>query len=197
MIEQNTPEVASAARPAKAPSGYARRLAWLQERMDRWWYLPCVAGLAGLDNFILCFPTDVFLVSTAALRPQRWVRIFLAFATGSALGMLALSWAVSAGGSTVHDLLSWLLPKDLDLSETGGAAHTYGAWALFIVAINPLVPSQPAVILATVAGMKPLSVFVWVYLGRLTKYGAYTFAAARAPRLVARYLRSTPKEPST
>jgi membrane protein YqaA with SNARE-associated domain len=180
----------------RAREHYRAGLEWLAQRMDQWWYLPCVSLFAGLDIFLLCFPTDVFLVTSSALRPRHWVRIFMAIALGSSLGMLAFAYAVKFGGPSIQPLLGWADPASAYSGHTALAVARYSALALFLIAVNPLVPPQPAIIVAVVAGMDPLTVFIWVYAGRLCKYSAYAFAAGRAPRLVGRWIRPVPERAS-
>jgi membrane protein YqaA with SNARE-associated domain len=166
---------------------YRAGLEWLQLRMDQWWYLPCVALCSGIDNFLLCFPTDIFLVTTSALRPKRWLRIALFIAVGSALGTLAFAYAVDYGGPAFRAFANGA--ASTPASATSSSLARYSALALFLVAANPLVPPQPVVAAAVLAGMSPLEVFVWILAGRTTKYCVYAFAAGRAPRYVSRWIR--------
>jgi len=181
-----TPETSHSTTPE---GRVGRRLTWLKSHMDAWWYLPCVGILAGLDMFIWIFPTDLFLLTTAALRPRRWIVIFLAFATGSSLGMLAFAYGIEFGGPLFSHLLEGLSLNRDAWRVAQGVANRNAAWILFLVAVNPIVLPQPAVAVAVIAGVKPLTVFGASFLGRLVKYATYSFVASRAPNLASRKLR--------
>jgi hypothetical protein len=188
MSEASTTPPAGKKRRSFA-EGHRARLAWLQQRVDRWWYLPLVSACAGLDTFVLAFPTDVFLVSSTALRPQRWLRIALFMALGSSLGLLAFAYAVESGAPWLHSWVGWAIPSASGSGENAALVARYSVFALFITAANPLVPPQPVVAVAVLAGMNPITVFVWILAGRVFKYAIYAFAAARAPRLVSRWMK--------
>ncbi len=166
------------------PAASQRVVLWLGRQIDRWWYLPLLALLAGLDMFIWVVPTDVLVITTAVLRPGRWSRICTLVALGSALGMCALAYGVGLGSPWVSRMLESVALLEGSLRAARSATQASGPWALFLVTLSPFVPAQPAIALAVFAGMKPIAVFFLALLGRLSKYGIYTAMAAKAPHLV-------------
>ncbi len=167
-----------------APVASQRVILWLGQQIDRWWYLPLLALLAGLDMFIWVVPTDVLVITTALLRPGRWSRICTLVALGSALGMCALAYGVGLGSPWVSRMLESVALLEVSFKAARSATQASGPWALFLVTLSPFVPAQPAIALAAFSGMKPVAVFLVALLGRLSKYGIYTAMAAKAPHLV-------------
>lgn len=172
---------------ADAPrTRFGRGLSRLKFHMDVWWYLPCVGMLAGLDMFIWIVPTDLFLLTTATLRPRRWIATFLFFSVGSSLGMFAFAYSVELGGPLFAYLLQTLSLDHAAWLVAEGVVNRNAAWVLFLIAVNPLVLPQPAIAVAVIAGVKPATILWATLLGRLIKYGTYAFFSSRASRFFSR-----------
>lgn len=171
------------------PSRSERLLAALAGRMDAWWYLPALALLAGLDMFIWVVPTDLLVITTALVRPRRWPALIGSVALGSALGMLALAAGVASGSDAFRHFIDLIATRPIAWDEARLMAEAAGPWALLVVTANPFLPAQPAIVVAVLAGMGPLAVFLWGLFGRLLKFGVYAILAVAAPRWLARVMR--------
>lgn len=154
-----------------------------QAYVDRWWYPPLLGFLAGVDLFLIIIPTDGLMVSSVIMKPKRWISMALWTAVGSSLGALALAAVLE-----VHGLpfLLWLKPG-LDQSSiwiwTDQMMHQWGGWALFAVAISPLM-QHPAVALAALAKMPLLEIFSMVFAGRILKYLLLAWISSHAPHVL-------------
>lgn len=161
---------------------------WLrvQQFINRPWYVALVSLLAGLDLFILVVPSDGLMISAVLARRERWVSTFLWVTTGSALGALLLTGLIQGIGA---EAMESLLPSVFNTegwSGTEAFLASYGAVALALLALSPL-PQQPGVVLAALADMPPLVVFLAVWLGRAVKYGLFAWLAAYAPSQLRRF----------
>ncbi len=160
-------------------------IARLERFSQRVWYTPAIALLAGLDLFILIVPTDALLISNAALRPKRWVWIALWVTAGSALGALVLGLAVQTFGTHFLSVVGFNPESSSGWRSAAQWIRDYQGLALAVFALGPF-PLQPAVVLATIAGVSPWSLFCWVYLGRVIKFLFFAWAATHAPGLLSR-----------
>jgi membrane protein YqaA with SNARE-associated domain len=158
----------------------------LQAFVDRGWYVPLIALLAALDNLIVIVPTDGILVSSAMLRPKKWLSLALAVSLGSTLGGLGLALLV-------HDLgLPWILNlfPGIQASEswilTEKFFNEYGLIVVFAIAMSPLA-QQPTVILASLANTPLMTLGIVVFSGRLTKYLLMSYIATHAPKLITKF----------
>jgi hypothetical protein len=149
----------------------------------RWWYLPLLAALAAADLFVGFIPTDALVVSAAMLRPRKWLRSAVIIALGSAVGALALAWAIHVVGDPV---LTWLFgtPEGpAEWKDTKAFLERYGAPALALMAGGPL-PQQPAVALCSLGGMRLDVIALSVLAGRLIKYCVFAYSATHARRFL-------------
>ena len=160
----------------------SRWLAQLERFTTKRWYLPLISILAGLDMFLVLFPTDILVVSTSIVhrsRPRSWIKIALSVTTGSALGALALAWATQEWGPRVFRSIALVGPS----SQTWATAETliqkHGRWALVLMAAGPL-PAQPGVILASAAKVAMTPIFVSVWLGRWIKYAFLAWSRSQS-----------------
>lgn len=159
---------------------------WLrkvQRYAGRWWYAPLVGALAGIDAFVVVIPTDGLLVSAVMLAPRRWIYTALVVTLGSTLGAVAL-----AGLLEVHGLpLLLKIKPGLDQSSvwiwTDLMMDKYGGWALFAVALSPIM-QHPAVALAALAGMSLWEIAAFVFVGRAIKYLVISWISTHAPGLL-------------
>jgi membrane protein YqaA with SNARE-associated domain len=159
-------------------------LRWIRTRIDQWWYLPLLGLLAGLDMFVWVVPTDFLVITTAVVRPGRWIRTGAVVALGSALGMLVFAYGIEWGGPWFRRLFESVALTEVRWTDAAAVSQRRGPWAVFLVCLNPVLPPQAAIALAVISGMKPLAVFCSALAGRLCKYGLYTLIAAKAPRRI-------------
>lgn len=157
----------------------------LQKYARRWWYAPVVSLLAGLDAFVIVVPTDGLLVSAVMLAPRRWIYTAIVVTLGSTLGAVGLAALLEEHGLPL--LLS--IKPGLDQGAlwiwTDQMMDRWGAWALFGVALSPIM-QHPAVALAAMAGMPIWEIFGCVFLGRAIKYLVLAYISTHAPRLLGR-----------
>jgi membrane protein YqaA with SNARE-associated domain len=155
----------------------------LQKFVDRVWYPPLLAVLAGLDNFVLIVPTDGLLISSSMLTPRRWWINSLCISLGSCAGALILAFLVEMHG------LPWILQfypgidQTFTWTWTEGFFDQYGLILVFVVAITPLM-QQPTVILASLANTNLIELGAVIFVGRTLKFLAMGYIGSHAPGLL-------------
>jgi membrane protein YqaA with SNARE-associated domain len=157
----------------------------LQRYADRAWYPPLLGLLAALDNFIVIIPNDGILISSSILAPKRWFSLALNVAIGSTLGAAVLAAFVETQGLTwilemyprINETRTWILTADF--------FEKYGMLLVFIVAVTPLV-QQPAIILASMAGIPIILIAAVVFAGRFIKFLIMAYIGSHAPRLLSK-----------
>lgn len=162
---------------------YKRYIEPLQKCIDRLWYLPVIAILAALDNFVILIPSDGIAISSAAILPKRWISFAVFTTIGSAAGALVLAHLVQAHG--LPQILEYF-PKIQESTTwvwTDKFFSSYGLLLVFALAMTPLL-QQPAVILAALAGTSLLQLTAVIFFGRLVKYLGLCYLGRRAPELV-------------
>lgn len=156
---------------------------WVRQFFDRPWYLYLCALLAAADIFILLIPTDGLLITYVWAKPKQWVRSFIIISVGSAVGALAMAIAIRYFGEGMME--QWLAGHDS--SDTWQKMtlwiDDYGVWALGFIAGGPF-PLQVGVILAALGHMEVSTLFVSVLIGRLIKYGLFSYLSVRMPHLL-------------
>lgn len=160
----------------------ARWIKKLQKYSDRAWYLPLLSIIIGLDLFVLIIPSDAMMISSVLLRPKRWGRICLWVSAGSAFGALALAALLQWDSAWLMHFLPDIFQSS-GWEQTDAFLDTHGGWALAVFSFS-LLPQQPAVALAALAGMPLSLIFISVFAGRLVKYGLLAYFASHAPRLL-------------
>ena len=157
----------------------------LQRNVRRWWYAPMLGLLAAADLFVVVVPTDSLLVSAAMLVPRRWFYFACITSLGSALGSVALAALLKVHGLP---LLLEIVPG-IDQSQawqwTVDMMSNWGSWALFLVALSPLM-QHPAVALAAFSAMPLTQVFFYVFAGRVLKYLFLAWVSTHAPGMLKR-----------
>ncbi len=157
----------------------------LQKHADRWWYAPLIGLLAGADLFLIVIPTDGLLISGVMLAPKRWIYTAFMVTLGSSLGTLALGALLQEHG------LPFLLKIVPGIDQgsawiwTQNLMDQWGTWAVFLVALSPLM-QHPAVAIAALAGMTLTNLFVMVFAGRILKYLFLAYLATHAPAVLGR-----------
>ena len=136
-----------------------------------------------LDLFIFVVPTDALVITTALVRPKRWIRCFLWISCGTALGAVAQAALLQWDGTLFTERLFPGVFQSEAWKSTDKLIDTYGAVGLAVSAITP-VPQQIPIALAAFAGMPLGSIFVAALVGRLLRYGFFAWSASHAPSLL-------------
>ncbi len=153
----------------------------LQRYANRPWYPPLIGLLALLDNIVIVIPNDGILMSSAMLKPKKWVIYSVAVAIGSTLGALLLAAVVELQG------LPWIIGHYPELTQTKSWIWSqeffgkYGLIFLFAVSISPLM-QQPAVILASLANTSLYQLAIIIFAGRFLKFLAMSYIASHSPK---------------
>lgn len=157
----------------------------LQKYADRWWYAPAIGLLAAADLFLVVIPTDGLLISAVMLAPRRWIYTALMVTTGSTLGTLLLGHLLQVHGLPLLLHISPGIEQSSIWVWTNGLMDQWGTWAVFLVALSPLM-QHPAVALAALAGMSLSTMAVMVFSGRVIKYLLLAYLATHAPGVLGR-----------
>ncbi len=161
-----------------------RFVALLRKYANRPWFLPFVCFLAFIDLFIIVLPTEGMIMTTTMMRPRRWFLTAFSVTTASASGAVALSLASRAYGMP---FVTWVAGAEFLHSARWEKAQawvdSYGFWAVFLTALGPL-PQQPVVLVAAIAGMSLPHIFWGAWLGRLPKYGFFSYLASRGEKWI-------------
>lgn len=158
---------------------------YIERFTDRFWYAPLLALLAFIDNYVLIVPTDGILISSVLLQPKRWLLFSLCIAGGSSIGAWGIAELVQLKG------LPWILNMYSGLDQTSTWIWTqkffteYGLFLVFGIAMTPLM-QQPAVIIASLAGVPSYKIFLVSLAGRTIKYLIMGYIATHAPRLLSK-----------
>lgn len=161
-----------------------KAIARLEKFAHRWWYTPVVAFLAASDLFIVIIPTDALLISNVAVRPKKWISIAIVVSLGSALGSMALGWAIQRYGMGFLTAMGVTL-EGPTWARAAEWVREYQGPALAAFGFGPF-PLQPGVVLSALANVSPLKIFLWVGLGRIVKYLFFAWAATHAPTLLSK-----------
>jgi membrane protein YqaA with SNARE-associated domain len=126
------------------------------------------------------YPVTAVVIPAALLVPKRWRQITAVTALGSALGATSLvflfhhlGWVQLYGhfpelatNATWRQVMAWV--------------SSYGAVALFAVALSPL-PQTPALIFFGIVRHDYVSIFVAMFMAKSLKYGVCAWMASRFP----------------
>ncbi len=160
-------------------------LSRLQRYVNRPWYPVLVAVLAGLDLFVIVVPTDGLLISAVLMQPKRWISIFLMVAVGSAAGSAPLAALFQWNPQFVTEHFFPGLFHSGSWESVSTFVRLHGVLALGLVSLGPL-PMPPGVIVAALAPMPLGQIFLSVLIGRLFKYGLFSWLASHAPEFLYR-----------
>lgn len=158
----------------------------LQNYINRAWYLPMISLLAFLDNFLVVVPTDGILISSSMLRPQKWFLFGLFVAIGSSIGAFGLAWLIEGNGIAIVEKLFPDIQSSSAWIRTQHFFNEYGLWLLFAVAVTPFT-QQPAIILAVLAGVPIIQIFLIELLGRWIKFTLMAYLGSHAPNLIKKF----------
>jgi membrane protein YqaA with SNARE-associated domain len=152
---------------------YAQR--FLRDR--KFPYLVALVGFA--DMFVFVVPNDLLLVAEATTSPHRRRSSVAIVSLGSALGAVALAFALKEGIST----LLYFNPQTAIPGWWASATSHFernGSWELFLSALSPI-PVQPFVAGAIISHFTLLHIFGAVLAGRIVKYSALAYLTALLP----------------
>lgn len=163
----------------------SRWIVSFQKHVNRTWYAPLLGLIAALDCFVLVIPTDGILISSAMLRPKRWLILAVCTAIGSTFGAMLFAALVEYHG------LPWIL--EIYPTINSGAMWSlatqfferFGLLLVFAVAAAPIT-QHPIVILAVLAKVSLFKLGLVMLAGRLFKCLIMAYVASHAPRLLAK-----------
>ncbi|AZZ36045.1 hypothetical protein CIK05_04315 [Bdellovibrio sp. qaytius] len=158
----------------------------LQYYIDRTWYLPMLSLLALLDNYIIVIPIDGILISSSMLKPKKWFYFGFFVAIGSAIGALGLAYIIRVYGIQIVESFFPHIQSSSSWIRTQSFFDQYGLWLLFAVAVTPFT-QQPAIILAVLAGVPVLQIFLIEFLGRWIKFSLMAYVGSHAPNLIKKF----------
>jgi membrane protein YqaA with SNARE-associated domain len=142
---------------------------------------PLMVGVVALIVTVsMTVPFASILIGAILLRREHWRAIVLLSSLGSATGGMVLyvifhHWGWPQLAAAYPELLQSKAWSDATIWVS-----TYGTWALLAISATPL-PQTPALIFTAVSRLPLWEVFVALLIGKLIKYGAYGFLAARFP----------------
>ncbi|MCC7441559.1 MAG: hypothetical protein IT285_08000 [Bdellovibrionales bacterium] len=158
----------------------------LQGYIQRPWYPPLLGLLAAADHFVVVVPTDGLLITAVLAAPRRWPAFFAWLTLGSVLGALLLAATIQIYGTP---FLEWLLPgihADPFWKLSTRWIDEFGLWALLAVAALPIF-QHPAIAIAALAEIPLSKIALFIFVGRVLKYGALSGLALRAPEVLMRF----------
>ena len=144
-------------------------------------YIPFIGVLAALDFVVAVVPTDALLISTAAIKPKRWIYIAFLVALGSTAGATAFAWAIDHWGS---DWIHQTFPKFFEGKNWKLASDTiqkHGIWGIFFFALGPI-PLQPAIIACGLSHTSPIEIMIATFAGRIPKYLLFSWGASHGSK---------------
>lgn len=142
--------------------------------------LVCLALAIG-GTVSAAYPITSVVVPAVLLVPRRWSRIAAVTALGSAIGATALLvFFHHLGWAQLYARYPELIGHP-GWSRVMAWTDDYGILALFAVAALPL-PQTPALAVFAIARPDYPSAFLAILAGKLLKYLAFAWLAARAPQ---------------
>lgn len=155
----------------------------LEKFTDKPWYALLIGALAMIDTFVIIIPTDGILISSTMLKPLHWLLYAISITVGSTVGAVLFAYLLEVHG------LPWIL--DIYPSLTQGHMWTimenffnqYGLIIVFLIAAAPVI-QNPSIILACMADISLLHIFLVIFAGRFLKYLIMGYISSHAPRLL-------------
>jgi len=150
--------------------------------------IPGLCFIALLDSAAIPMAggPDAFIILLAWQRPAQFLWIALAASLGSVIGCLILYRIALAGGTVV---LASISPKKQEWVKNKIERNAFWAVLLAVIAPPPF-PTKPIILAAGVFRV-PLTSFTFaVLLGRLVRYTAFAYLAARLGDQTASVIRS-------
>ncbi len=158
---------------------------FLQRFTDRLWYPPLIGFLALIDAFIIIVPTDGILISSAMLKPKKWIYLSFCISIGSTIGAMMFFYLIKTHG------LPWALEIYPGLNQgamwrwSEAFFMSYGLILVFVVAAMPVM-QHPAVILASLAHTPFMDVLLVIFAGRLLKNLIMAYISSHSPKLISK-----------
>lgn len=152
----------------------------LRRAADGRGFLAVCAALAFASTATASFPVTAVVLPAALLAPTRWRAITVCCALGSAAAATMLVMGFHhLGWSALYERFPEMLTHPQWHRVMGWAAR-YGIAALFVIAVSPL-PQTPALVFFGATQHDYLGVAAAMFAGKLVKYGALAWMAARFP----------------
>ncbi len=149
------------------------RLLW-RVRHSRWY--PLAVGLFALISAGTgLYPFGPVLVAATVFAPQRWRSVYFGALCGAALGGMLCAALVQGLGVQVIDWAFADIRQHEFWSLSAWWIQRHGSLALAVIAALP-VPQMPALIVAALADLHPLTIGAALCAGKIVKYGVYVLA---------------------
>lgn len=153
----------------------------LQRFLHTWWYGPVFFLICFLDHYVIVVPVLGMLVSSILLAPQKWLKLSIWGAVGSALGATSIGWVAHEFGlSLIHNYYPSVMQSGVwTWAESFFTRH--GIWVIFVSGVSPIA-QQPAVIVSAIAGAPILEIGGILLVGKLIKFIFIGALASYAPQ---------------
>jgi hypothetical protein len=169
---------------ALRPALRVRLSQWAARHVDRSWLPPVVAGFPAADFFVPVMPNQLLLTGLSALAPRRWPVFAVAFAAGTALGGMAIAYAVQFIGAAPAGFAGADEAADA-MSEINRYLCLHGLWYLAAIALLPWTP-RLTVLACAMVGLHPLAILVTLFFARLVPSAALGISGAFGLQLAKR-----------
>lgn len=146
------------------------RLLWRVRHARRY---PLAVGLFALISAGTgLYPFGPVLVAATVFAPRRWKSVYLGAVCGAVLGGMLCAALVQGLGMQAVDWAFADIRQHEFWSLSAWWIHRHGSLALAVIAALP-VPQMPALIVAALAELHPLTIGAALCVGKLVKYGVY------------------------
>jgi membrane protein YqaA with SNARE-associated domain len=160
-------------------------LRWLMRHGRQPWAILVLAAVASVDSLLPMMPAEVLAVALFVLQPTRVRLVFVMFAVAAALSALLLALVVSGATAVASQIDSGASL----MGTTAGpgwerAKALVQTWGAPVLAFSALFPDSPrtSIVVATLAGLPPLTITAWVLVGKLVLYGVLAWGVVRLPQ---------------
>lgn len=166
---------------------FQRLMAWilpLAEQLGA----PGLAVIAFLDSSFLSLPQvgDALIVALTIQHPDRWILYSGATALGSTAGCFVLYSIARKGGEAF--LRKRFTPQQIDKGL--GLFRRHGLLAVIVPAfLPPPTPFKVFVLLAGLAGVRPVAFTVGIFIGRAFRFGAEGWLAYKYGPQATQYIK--------
>lgn len=157
-----------------------------REVVDRWWYPFLIAFLTFVDVFTIVVPSDGILVSSAMMRPKKWIRTAFAMTVGSFLGGALFAALVFHYGESFVFALMPTITETVVWSWTHDFFQKYGLIVVFLAAASP-VSFQPALFFAVIAHTPFAQIMLMLFAGRALKNFVIAWVSSHTPRALEKF----------
>jgi len=158
---------------------------------------PAYLAVISLTSFgltvTLTIPFGSILAIAVLLAPRRWRSIAFWSSTGSALGAVVIYLVVHHLGWEQFVASYPDVAASKGWQDASRWISAYGAYALLVFAALPI-PQSPVLLFAGIAELPIWQVWLAVMVGKLFKYGLYSYFVARYPARFVRHYEPLLKE---